>query len=114
MPVTSELVDRGRDRYGIFCAPCHDATGSGRGMVVRRGFRAPASFHEQRLRDVPDGYFVDAMRNGFGAMASYRTQVRPGRSLGDHRVDPRAAVEPARAGLAPTSAERGRLEELRR
>src|SRR4029079_9621719 len=114
MPVTSELVDRGRDRYGIFCAPCHDATGSGRGMLVRRGFRAPASFHEQRLRDVPDGHFVDAMRNGFGAMPSYRAQVGPAdrwaitawiRVL---QLSQRAPVSLLTAG------ERPRLEELRR
>jgi mono/diheme cytochrome c family protein len=75
MPVTSELIERGRERYEIFCAPCHDSTGSGRGMVVRRGFRAPASFHDPRLRDAADGHFVDAVRNGFGAMPPFRAQV---------------------------------------
>jgi mono/diheme cytochrome c family protein len=114
MPVTRELLDRGRERYGIFCAPCHDATGSGRGMVVRRGFRAPASFHEQRLRDAADGHFVDAIRNGFGAMPAYRAQVGPAdrwavtawiRVL---QLSQRAPVS------LLTAAERGRLEEKRR
>jgi hypothetical protein len=74
-PVTEEMLGRGRARYEIFCAPCHDRAGFGRGMVVQRGFRAPSSFHVERLRDAPPGYFVDAIRNGFGAMASYRKQV---------------------------------------
>jgi cytochrome c553 len=61
-------MERGRERYDIFCAPCHDQTGRGEGIIVKHGFRRPASFHEQRLRDSSPGYFFDAMTNGFGTM----------------------------------------------
>ncbi|MBI2963305.1 MAG: cytochrome c [Deltaproteobacteria bacterium] len=73
--VTAERIRRGRERYDIFCAPCHDHTGSGRGMVVRRGFKQPPSFHIDRLRQAAPGYFFDVMTNGFGAMPDYRTQI---------------------------------------
>ena len=75
MPVTRELLQRGRERYGIFCAPCHGATGDGRGMVVQRGYKQPSSYHVDRLRQVPVGYFFDIMTNGFGVMPSYAAQV---------------------------------------
>lgn len=71
----AELLARGRERYDIFCALCHARTGDGDGMIVRRGFKQPESFHSQRLRDVPVGYFFDVMTNGFGEMSSYRYQV---------------------------------------
>ena len=71
VPVTLELVQRGRQRYDIYCAPCHGYTGSGDGIVVRRGFRPPASFHEGRVRAQPDGYIFDVITNGFGAMPDY-------------------------------------------
>ena len=74
-PVTAETVARGRERYDIFCAPCHDRTGRGNGMIVRRGYRQPPSFHLDRLRQAPAGHFVDVMTNGFGAMPDYRSQV---------------------------------------
>jgi mono/diheme cytochrome c family protein len=73
--VTAEVIARGRERYDIFCAPCHDRTGRGNGMIVRRGYRQPPSLHLDRLRQVPAGHFVDVMANGFGAMPDYRTQV---------------------------------------
>ncbi len=75
VPVTAELVERGQQRYNIFCAPCHDQLGTGTGMVVRRGFRRPPSFHIDRLRESPPGYYFDVMTNGFGAMSSYTEQV---------------------------------------
>jgi mono/diheme cytochrome c family protein len=75
VPVTLALVQRGRERYEIFCSPCHGYTGAGDGMVVRRGFRPPASFHDARLRGQPDGYFFDVMTNGFGAMPDYAAQL---------------------------------------
>jgi mono/diheme cytochrome c family protein len=75
VPVTMELVRRGQQRYDIFCSPCHGLTGRGDGMVVRRGFRPPASFHDARLRAQPDGYVFDVMTNGFGAMPDYATQL---------------------------------------
>ena len=66
---------RGQERFNVFCAPCHGRTGSGNGMVVQRGFRAPPSYHEERLRNAPVGYFFDVMTNGFGAMQDYAAQV---------------------------------------
>ncbi len=75
MPVDQALVDRGQQRFNIYCTPCHDSTGSGNGMVVQRGFRAPPSFHEERLRMAPVGYYFDVMTNGFGAMQDYAAQV---------------------------------------
>jgi mono/diheme cytochrome c family protein len=75
MPVTAEVLARGRERYGVFCTPCHGLTGEGDGMIVQRGFRRPPSYHEERLRNAPVGYFFDVMTNGFGAMQDYASQV---------------------------------------
>ena len=77
VPLTRELLVRGRERYGIFCAPCHDATGGGQGMVVRRGYRPPPSLHVERLRDAPVGHLYDVMTRGVGAMPDYAQQVPP-------------------------------------
>jgi hypothetical protein len=74
-PVTADVMARGRERFDIFCSPCHDRTGSGEGMVVKRGYRQPPSFHIDRLRQAPVGHFFDVMTNGFGAMPDYRAQV---------------------------------------
>ena len=74
-PVTADVINRGRDRYDIFCSACHGQTGYGDGIVVRRGFRRAASFHDDRLRQAPVGHFFDAMTNGWGAMPSYASQV---------------------------------------
>lgn len=76
-PLTAEVLDRGEQRYDIYCAPCHDVTGSGHGMIVRRGYKQPPSYHIDRLRDAPIGHFYDVMTNGFGAMPDYRAQVMP-------------------------------------
>ncbi len=75
--VTPQLLERGQERFQIFCSPCHGRTGRGDGMVVRRGFKPPPSYHIDRLRAVPIGYFYDVMTNGFGAMPDYATQVAP-------------------------------------
>jgi mono/diheme cytochrome c family protein len=75
MPVTADVMARGRERFNVFCSPCHGRTGQGNGMVVQRGFRAPTSFHEDRLRTAPAGYFFDVMTHGFGAMSDYAAQV---------------------------------------
>ena len=75
VPVTLALVQRGRERYEIYCTPCHGYTGGGDGIVVRRGFRPPASFHDPRLRAPPDGNFFDVITNGFGTMPDYAAQV---------------------------------------
>jgi mono/diheme cytochrome c family protein len=69
------LIMRGRERYEIFCAVCHGRTGDGTGMIVRRGFRAPPSYHIDRLREAPAGHYFDVMTNGFGAMASYANRI---------------------------------------
>ena len=74
-PVTKEILRRGQERYQIFCSVCHGMTGYGDGMIVRRGFRRAASFHDDRLRQAPVGHFFDAVTNGWGAMPSYATQI---------------------------------------
>jgi mono/diheme cytochrome c family protein len=77
VPLTRELLARGRERYEIFCTPCHDRTGGGEGMVVRRGYRPPPSLHVDRLRDAPVGHFYDVMTRGLGAMPDYAQQIAP-------------------------------------
>ena len=74
-PVTATVLERSASRYGIFCAPCHDATGAGNGMVVQRGMKQPVSFHIDRLKDVAAGYYFDVMTNGFGAMYDYADRI---------------------------------------
>jgi len=75
MPVTAAVMARGRERFDVFCSPCHGRTGVGNGMIVQRGFRQPPSFHTDRLRNAPVGYFFDVMTHGFGAMQDYAAQV---------------------------------------
>ncbi len=75
MELTRELVERGRTRYEIYCSVCHDSTGGGRGMIVRRGFKQPPPLWEQRLKGLPAGYFFDVMTAGFGLMSSYAKQI---------------------------------------
>jgi mono/diheme cytochrome c family protein len=77
VPLTLDLLKRGQQRFEIFCAPCHGRVGNGEGMVTKRGLRPPPSYHIDRLRDVPIGYFVDVMTNGFGVMPDYAAQVPP-------------------------------------
>ena len=74
-PVTREVLERGQQRYNAYCTPCHGLTGLGNGMVVQRGLKAPPSFHDERLRTSPVGYYFDVMTNGFGVMQDYRAQV---------------------------------------
>ena len=74
---SDELLQRGHQRFDIFCANCHGQAGYGDGMIVQRGFRRPPSFHIDRLRNMPLGYFFDVMTNGFGAMPTYNLQVDP-------------------------------------
>ncbi len=69
------LLDRGRERFEIFCSPCHGRTGRGDGMIVQRGLKRPPSFHEERLREAAIGYFYDVQTEGFGAMFSYASRV---------------------------------------
>jgi mono/diheme cytochrome c family protein len=73
--IDEAAMDRGEQRYNVFCSPCHDQVGYGNGMVVRRGFRRASSFHDERLQEAPVGYFYDVISNGFGAMSSYASQI---------------------------------------
>jgi hypothetical protein len=76
VPVTKEVLDRGRERFNIFCAPCHSRVGDGKGFVPSRGFsRMPPSFHIVRLQKAPVGYFYDVITNGFGIMPDYASQI---------------------------------------
>lgn len=75
--LTGQVMARGQQRFNIYCAPCHGRVGDGNGMIVQRGYKHPPSFHQQRLRNAPLGYFYDIMSNGLGAMPDYATQVRP-------------------------------------
>ena len=76
-PVTLAVLTRGQQRFNIFCSPCHDRVGTGQGMIVRRGYRAPPSFHIDRLRQAPAGHFFDVMSKGFGVMPDYAQQIQP-------------------------------------
>lgn len=75
--LSAELLARGRERFGIFCSPCHGAGGDGTGMVVQRGMPRPTSYHDDRLRTAEDQYFFDVITNGHGAMYSYAARVPP-------------------------------------
>jgi mono/diheme cytochrome c family protein len=76
-PITKQVLLRGQDRYNIYCTPCHDRLGTGNGVVARRGFRHPPSYHIDRLRQAPNGYIFDVITNGFGAMQDYAAQLAP-------------------------------------
>src|SRR5438270_11959391 len=76
-PVTEEVLQRGRERFDIYCTPCHSRPGDGNGMIVQRGFQHPPSYHADRLRKAPLGYFFMVMTEGFGAMPDYAEQIQP-------------------------------------
>lgn len=78
--VTHEVLERGQDRFNIYCSPCHGRVGDGMGMIAMRGFsqrRPPASYHTDRLRKMPIGHFFDVITNGYGAMYSYAARIEP-------------------------------------
>jgi mono/diheme cytochrome c family protein len=75
--VTQEFIERGHQRFDVFCSPCHGRLGNGMGMIVRRGFKQPPSYHIERLRTAPVGHFYDVITNGYGAMYNYAAQVTP-------------------------------------
>ena len=75
VPVTKELLDRGQERYNIYCIVCHGPTGNGDGMIVRRGYPKPPTYHDDRLRNAPVGHFFDVMTNGWGKMNSYASMI---------------------------------------
>ena len=75
--LTPQLLERGRTEFQVFCSPCHGRTGRGDGMIVQRGFKKPSSYHVDRLRQMPIGYFYDVITVGFGAMPDYAAQIVP-------------------------------------
>ena len=77
VPLTAQLLERGQTQFQVFCAPCHGRTGRGDGMIVKRGFKQPSSYHVDRLRQMPIGYFYDVITIGFGAMPDYAAQIAP-------------------------------------
>ncbi len=95
-PVTKPMLERGAERYGIYCTPCHGSLGDGRGIIVGHGFPAPPTFHQPRLREAPPGHFYEVITNGLGLMYPYGSRVRAGGSLGDRRLHSRVATEPER------------------
>jgi mono/diheme cytochrome c family protein len=109
-PVTLALLERGQERFRIYCTPCHSELGDGRGMVVQRGFPPPPSYHIDRLRQAPVQHFYDVITQGYGAMYSFAARVRPAdrwaiaayiralqrsqnASLGDVSADQKAALQ---------------------
>jgi mono/diheme cytochrome c family protein len=117
--VDEQVLNRGQERFNIYCTPCHGPSGSGNGMVVQRGYRQPPSFHIDRLRQADAGHFFDVITNGFGAMPDYRVQIAPrdrwavvayirALQLSQHAAaadvpggDPTKVPQPAGAGRAP-------------
>jgi len=77
VPVNEETLNRGRERFNIYCAPCHSRTGDGNGMIPQRGYRHPPTYHDERLRKAPLGYFFHVITDGFGAMPDYASQIPP-------------------------------------
>ena len=77
LPVNEKLLQRGEDRYKVFCTPCHGLQGDGNGMAAVRGMKRPPSYHIERLRQAPNGYFYDVITNGFGVMYSYSERISP-------------------------------------
>lgn len=77
LPIDMKLLERGQERYRIFCTPCHGLQGDGNGMIAMRGMKHPPSYHQDRLRQAPNGYFYDVATNGFGQMLGYAAQIPP-------------------------------------
>ena len=76
-PATAQVLERGQERYNIYCTPCHSRVGNGEGMIVQRGYNKAGNFHTERLRTAPLGHFFHVMTNGYGAMPDYASQVTP-------------------------------------
>ena len=77
LKLDAQLLERGQQRYGIFCSPCHGLQGDGNGMAATRGMKHPPSYHQDRLRNSPNGYYFDVVTNGFGGMLGYSAQIPP-------------------------------------
>jgi mono/diheme cytochrome c family protein len=76
-PITEAVMERGRERYDIYCSPCHSRVGDGNGMIVKRGYRQAANFHDQKYLTQPVGHFYDVISHGWGAMPDYASQIEP-------------------------------------
>lgn len=79
VPVTADLLERGEDRFNIFCSPCHGRVGDGQGMIARRGLKQPADLNSDRVRNAPPGYIFQVITNGYGAMDDYSYQIQSSR-----------------------------------
>jgi len=118
------LIDRGENRFNIYCAPCHSQLGDGNGTVVQRGYKRPTSFHDPRLRGAAIGYFYDVITNGFGQMPDYRAQIAPqdrcaiasyiralqlsqGATVEDVPADQRGALDGRASSAAPEASHGG-------
>jgi mono/diheme cytochrome c family protein len=77
IPLTPAVMERGQERYNIYCTPCHSRVGNGAGMIVQRGYRPAGNFHTERLRNAPLGHFFAVITNGYGAMPDYAAQLTP-------------------------------------
>lgn len=77
MAITADFLNRGRERYSIYCQPCHSPVGDGNGIAVQRGMKRPPSYHIERLQKAPPGYFYDVVTNGFGTMYDYSERIKP-------------------------------------
>lgn len=112
-PVDRGVLERGRERYGIFCSPCHDHAGYGEGVIVKRGMQRPVSFHAERLREASPGYYFDVITNGFGAMYDFADRV-PAEDRWAIVAYIRALQQSQNAALDDVpAAERASLEEQR-
>lgn len=124
MPVTIEVINRGHERFDIYCAQCHGRVGDGNGMIPSRGYRRPPSFHTATLRNAPSGHLFDVMTNGFGAMPPYKNQVSTSdrwaiaayikalqlsqsATVADVPVTERAKLDNVATGVSPSSATQG-------
>ncbi|MFL6655167.1 MAG: c-type cytochrome [Sulfurifustis sp.] len=108
------LLEHGRERFDIYCSPCHGRAGDSDGMVVRRGFPAPPSYHSPRLREAPDRHFYEVITHGYGAMASYADRVPPADRWAIAAYIRALQLSQAAPVAALTAAERERLERGRR
>jgi mono/diheme cytochrome c family protein len=121
MPLTDAVVARGRERYNIYCSPCHGLSGEGDGMIVKRGYKQPTSYHDPRLRNERAGFFYDVMTRGFGQMPDYAAQISPKdrwaivayiralqlsqhAAVGDLTPEEKARLERGETGPAPAEA----------
>jgi mono/diheme cytochrome c family protein len=109
--MSAALLARGRERYGIYCSACHDASGYGQGIVPSRGFPDPPSFHIDRLRQAPSSYFVDVITHGHGVMYSYADRVVPADRWAISAYIRALQLSQAAPVASLSDAERSRLEE---